>query len=187
MIIVENWPWGGANGTSFLTAGFLGALKSGDEYGNLRTGVEVEQSWVEMTTSNFKMIQSNLHFLSLDNVPVLKTFAPYLYRYRNNTNLPTPVGFFFPFAVCRDNEYGHIPHWKVLEYDPQFSSLFTGALSTNPDNGPNASPSTRAKSKAVSIAVGVSVGIVAIVIAAATVYFVFFRVPNAEKGIKTRS
>ena len=180
--MIENWPWAGPNGTSFVVASFLGAIESHDHVGNLSTVVEQAESHLYMNTSRYEFTLQNAHFLMLDDEPVLKTFAPYLYRSRGPFEGETPAGFFFPFSVCRHNEPGILPHWKKLVYDPQFSSLFVGPGVENPTQAPLVSPSEKRNRKTVAIAAGVSLGIVGAALVVAAIYFIFWYKPMAARG-----
>jgi hypothetical protein len=179
-----NWPWGGPEDVSFLMPTFLGAAASHDGNGTLNILVQPEGSYLELKSSRFVMKQNMTHFVLMDGEPVLKTFDPSLYRLLQLAG-ETPLSFFFPFGLCRANDLdSQLPHWDVIEYDPQFSSLFVDSSLSNPaTNSPLISPAKKASNKAVAIATGTTFGIVGAAVAVVLIYVIFFHKPASAQTV----
>lgn len=183
VVRVENWPWGGDNGTTFLVPSFLGAAQSPDGKGNLSLVVGVEGSYLQIQTERFLLKQNMTHFVELDGAPVLKTFDPVLYNRVERSN-ETPISFFIPFGLCRANDADHLPHWDRVDYDPQFSSLFIGG-GLGPD-APNPPPRAKSSNQTVAIAAGTTFAVVGAGVAAITLYMIFGRKEESIQSIATR-
>ena len=183
VVRVENWPWGGDNGTTFLVPSFLGAAQSPDGKGNLSLVVGVEGSYLQIQTERFLLKQNMTHFVELDGAPVLKTFDPVLYNRVERSN-ETPISFFIPFGLCRANDADHLPHWDRVDYDPQFSSLFIGG-GLGPE-APNPPPRAKSSNQTVAIAAGTTFAVVGAGVAAITLYMIFGRKEESIQSIATR-
>lgn len=183
-LTIENWPWGGPNGTSFVVASFVGVVQAHDSFGNLSAELVTQESQLSVNTSRYRLAMQSTLFLLLDEMPVLKSFSPGMYRTRGPIGVPTPIAYFSTLSVCRHNEPGILPHWRKLWYDPQFSSIFLGSSALDPTLDAQTTPTEKNNRKVVAIAAGVSVGAVAILgVAAAIVYFKWYHRTPAKPAV----
>lgn len=163
---------------------FLGTANSPEgENGTLDVDIQQLGTHVYFNTSRFQILQYMSHFFMMGDssertVPVLKTFDPAFYRVVPLNG--STIVFLVPFGLCRENDVELLPQFTIMDYDPQFSSVFIEpprkpSLQTK-GNPPNA--------KALGIAMGVAFGGVVTLVA---VVVVVWLVSDGKKTKKSKA
>jgi hypothetical protein len=167
---VQDWPYAGINGSSYVGLFFDGLVNSTDDYSyNLHNSFE--QEFVQIQTKKWRLRQDIDHMFMGDGIPIYKIFDSGYYIDAKWDSVGSNVSAFTGGVSTCLTGIGPLPHFNLTEYDPQFSALFLGPDDTLETS--TITPEQKKSNNAVKIGVGVSMGILALFVIAVILAAVF--------------